>query len=380
MNQENHKLKVAVLYGGKSGEHEVSILSATSVIKHLDQEKYDVIPVAIDKEGLWFVNSLNQVYFPDENRLLLKTKHSVPFLTDSRSQDKTKPTNGYPQFDVVFPVMHGTYSEDGCIQGLLELANLPYVGPGVLASAIGMDKDVSKRLIRAAGISIPDYMVLKDSTSLLERKQFVDEVKDQLKFPVFVKPACQGSSVGIYKVENNDDLLDRIGDVFCYDHKLIVEQAISGSEVELSVLENAVYGGEPMVSVAGEIKVSQGHSFYSYQAKYIDPHGAQLIIPAQLTPAQMTLAQEVAKKAFLILECEGMSRVDLFLEHDSGEILFNEINTIPGFTKISMYPQLWQASGLAYGQLMDNLISLAIKRNKRKQKLNNNVPPRLLSE
>lgn len=370
----NHKLKVAVLYGGQSGEHDVSILSATSVIKHLDQNKYKIIPVAIDKTGHWFVNELDQVYFPNENKLLLKTKYSTPFLPTSHPQQKTKTINGYAQFDVVFPVMHGTFCEDGCIQGLLELVNLPYVGPGVLASAIGMDKDVTKRLIRAAGISVPNYMILKDNASSSERKQFVTEVKDQLKFPVFIKPACQGSSVGIYKVDNSHDLLKRIDDVFRYDHKLIVEESINGSEIELSVLENTVYGDEPMVSIAGEIKVSQGHSFYSYQAKYIDPEGAQLIIPAQLTPAQMTLAQEVAKKAFCILECEGMARVDLFIDNQSGDILFNEINTIPGFTKISMYPQLWEASGLAYTKLIDTLINLAIQRNERKQKLNNDIP------
>lgn len=371
MSKGNNKLKVAVLYGGKSGEHEVSILSAASVIQHLNQNKYDIIPIAIDKQGHWFVNELSQVYFPTEKQLLLKTPRSVPFLPTSHNQDKTIATNGYPQFDVVFPVIHGTHSEDGCVQGLLELANLPYVGAGVLASAIGMDKDISKRLISAAGIAISDYLVLTDSTTRSQRKQFVAEITDRLQLPVFIKPARQGSSVGIHKVENSEDLLEQINNVFRYDHKIIIEQAVNGSEIELSVLENANYGREPLVSLAGEIKVSAEHSFYSYQAKYIDPNGAELIIPAQLTKAQMTLAQAIAKKVFCVLECEGMARVDLFVEHSSGRILFNEINTIPGFTKISMYPQLWQASGLTYSKLMDALIQLALNRKNRNQNLSN---------
>ena len=364
------KLKVMVLYGGRSGEHEVSLVSAASVMRNLNPEKYEVLPVAIDKRGRWLFNDisliergaralpvyqdapevmlLSQIDSPDQNLIFLDTKKST-------------------QVDVVFPVMHGTLSEDGTIQGFLELTDLPYVGCGVLASAVGMDKEFAKRLVHEAGLPIVPYLCVKQASYEKSQKQWAQRVEKELGFPVFVKPANSGSSVGVYKVKTLDDLHSCLEKAFQFDHKVLIEKAVSAREIEFAVLENLDSSQPPHVSTPGEIAPT--HEFYSYEAKYLDENGAHLMIPASLTEAQLTEGKELAARAFEALNGEGMSRVDLFLDKSTGQFYFNEVNTIPGFTSISMYPKLWEYSGVSYSELLDRLIALAIARSNRKKKL-----------
>lgn len=371
MINHNDKLRIAVLYGGKSGEHEVSLLSAASVIKHLDRDRFDIVPVAIDKQGRWYVNKLDQVYLPSENRLLVKHQNSIAISCLGPLQQQGSLDNPHGHFDVIFPVVHGPYCEDGCLQGVLELADLPYVGSAVLGSALSMDKDISKRLLRAAGVATPEYQVVRAGDSPQQRAILYRTIYEQSGLPLFVKPARLGSSVGVHKVTAMDNLSACIEDAFRYDDKVVVEQAISGREIELAVLENSRFGEPPLVSVAGEITVDAEHGYYSYQAKYVDPAAAVLGVPASLSVEQTKLAQDVARLAFTTLECEGMARIDLFLQTESNRIVFNEANTIPGFTKISMYPRLWEASGISYCKLLTLLIELAIARHERKRRLVN---------
>ena len=366
------KLRVAVLYGGRSGEHEVSLQSAASVINHLDRDRFEIVPVAIDKQGRWLLNDIS----------LLEGKRSLPVFqnapkvvlppnpaeTDGGSALIRLGENGDSRgIDVVFPVMHGPLCEDGTIQGLLELADLPYVGCGVLASAIAMDKEMAKRIARDAGIPIVPYVSLKHEIWKNDKEQFAKTIAAQLGFPVFVKPANLGSSVGVHKVTEAGDLNAALANAFEYDRKVLVEAAVNAREIEVSVLENLEPGADPLVSIPGEI--DPAHEFYSYEAKYLDESGAALIIPAKLDPEETKRAQEIARKVFIALECEGMARVDLFLDRASGEFVFNELNTIPGFTSISMYPKLWEASGIPYRELLSKLIELAISRHEKRKTL-----------
>jgi D-alanine-D-alanine ligase len=366
------KLRVAVLYGGRSGEHEVSLQSAASVINYLDRDRFEIVPVAIDKQGCWLLNDIS----------LLEGKKSLPVFKDAprvvlppnpadSGGDSTLIRLGESgearSIDVVFPVMHGPLCEDGTIQGLLELADLPYVGCGVLASAVAMDKDVAKRVARDAGIPIVPYVSLKHEVWKKEKPQFAKKIDEQLGYPVFVKPANLGSSVGVHKVKEPSGLEAALEDAFNYDRKVVVEAAVNAREIEVSVLENLEAGADPLVSIPGEI--DPAHEFYSYEAKYLDENGAALIIPAKLDPEETKRAQEIARKAFTALECEGMARVDLFLDRTSGKLFFNELNTIPGFTSISMYPKLWEASGISYQELLSKLVDLAISRHKKKKTL-----------
>lgn len=366
------KLRVAVLYGGRSGEHEVSLQSAASVINYLDRDRFEIVPVAIDKQGRWRLNDIS----------LLEGKKSLPVFKDApnvvlppnpadsdggSALIRLGGTGEARGIDVVFPVMHGPLCEDGTIQGLLELADLPYVGCGVLASAIAMDKEMAKRVARDAGIPIVPYVSLKHGVWKKEKQQFAKRIAEQLGYPVFVKPANLGSSVGVHKVKEPGGLDAALEDAFNYDGKVLVETAVNAREIELSVLENLETGADPLVSVPGEI--APAHEFYSYEAKYLDEGGAALIIPAKLDPDQTKLAQEIGRKVFTALECEGMARVDLFLDRTSGEFLFNELNTIPGFTSISMYPKLWEASGIGYQELLSKLVDLAISRHEKKKTL-----------
>ena len=366
------KLRVAVLYGGRSGEHEVSLQSAASVINHLDRDRFEIVPVAIDKQGRWLLNDIS----------LLEGKRSLPVFqnapkvvlppnpaeTDGGSALIRLGENGDSRgIDVVFPVMHGPLCEDGTIQGLLELADLPYVGCGVLASAIAMDKEMAKRIARDAGIPIVPYVSLKHEIWKNDKEQFAKTIAAQLGFPVFVKPANLGSSVGVHKVTEAGDLNAALANAFEYDRKVLVEAAVDAREIEVSVLENLEPGADPLVSIPGEI--DPAHEFYSYEAKYLDESGAALIIPAKLDPEETKRAQEIARKVFIALECEGMARVDLFLDRASGEFVFNELNTIPGFTSISMYPKLWEASGIPYRELLSKLIELAISRHEKRKTL-----------
>ena len=364
------KLKVMVLYGGRSGEHEVSLVSAASVIKNLDPEKYEIIPVAIDKRGRWLFNDISLI---EQSARALPVFQDAPEVTllsqiDSPEQnliflDSKKST----KVDVVFPVMHGTLSEDGTIQGFLELTDLPYVGCGVLASAVGMDKEFAKRLVHEAGLPIVPYLCVKQSSYDRAPQEWTQRVENELGFPVFVKPANSGSSVGVYKVKRAEELHSSLKKAFQFDHKVLIEKAVTAREIEFAVLENLDSSRPPHVSAPGEIAPT--HEFYSYEAKYLDENGAHLMIPASLTEAQSKEGQRLAAQAFEALNGEGMSRVDLFLDKNTGQFYFNEVNTIPGFTSISMYPKLWEYSGVSYRELLDRLIALAIARSERKKRL-----------
>jgi D-alanine-D-alanine ligase len=361
-----------VLYGGRSGEHEVSLQSAASVINFLDRDRFEIVPVAIDKQGRWHLNDISLLegkkslpVFKDAPRVMLP-----PNPADSGSGSaliRLGKSGGTRGIDVVFPVMHGPLCEDGTIQGLLELADLPYVGCGVLASAVAMDKEITKRLVRDAGIPIVPYVSLKHELWKKEKSQLAKRIEEQLGYPVFIKPANLGSSVGVHKVKDPKGLEPALEDAFNYDRKVLVEAAVNAREIEVSVLENLEAGADPLVSIPGEIDST--HEFYSYEAKYLDEKGAALIIPAKLDPEETKRAQEIGKRAFVLLECEGMARVDLFLDRTSKRFFFNELNTIPGFTSISMYPKLWEASGISYQELLSRLVDLAISRHAEKKKL-----------
>lgn len=374
----HNKIRVAVLYGGRSGEHEVSLLSATNVIQYLDRSLFDVIPVGIDKQGAWFLgtdaltkelngaatlqllrDSERMLFNPDGIGRNLQAIQASELIPNSKNSDRL--------FDVIFPAIHGTFCEDGAVQGLLELADIPYVGCGVLASAVGMDKDVSKRLVMNAGMRVAPYIVIKQGHWSRNPERFCELVASQLRYPVFVKPANTGSSVGVEKIKSPDDLRDAINRAFQYDTKILVEQGIDAREIELAVLESLEYGADPIISMPGEICPT--HEFYSYEAKYLDTHGAELLLPAPISEELAKKVKEFAKEIFAVLECEGMARVDLFLERETNEIYFNEINSIPGFTQISMYPKMMAASGVSYTELLTHLVKLAMNRHRIKSKL-----------
>jgi D-alanine-D-alanine ligase len=357
------KITVALLFGGKSGEHEVSLRSAASILKALDRKKYEVIPVGITKEGQWrsdpkFLEAAFPEILQSGSPVLLPAEPTENHLIQIHSKDKK--ISNKARIDVVFPALHGTFGEDGTIQGLLDMANIPYVGAGVLGSAVGMDKDVMKRLLQQAGLPIVPFVVLLDYQWRREQTRIIQEIESRCGYPCFVKPANLGSSVGISKVRNRRELNRSIELAAEYDRKIIVEQGVEAREIECSVLGN----DEPQASLPGEIIPS--HEFYDYAAKYLD-ESSRLLIPAPLEGSQTKTIQELAVKTFLATECSGMARVDFFLERRTGKILVNEINTIPGFTSISMYPKLWEASGISYPELIDRLIQLAIERHSARQ-------------
>jgi len=354
----SNKLRVLVLFGGRSTEHAVSIRSATSIINALDPTRYDVIPGAISRSGQWLSPT-------DSARLL--TAVTRPLTIPDVALIGAQAESGLIRFagadastphaiDVVFPVLHGTYGEDGTVQGLLELADLPYVGSGVLGSAIGMDKEVAKRLLRQAGLPTPEFMLLRRADWRTDRAQVLSAVQDRFNFPIFSKPANSGSSVGILKVHDASELAASLEEAFRYDRKVLVEESISGRELECSVLGN----DQPRASVVGE--VIPGSEYYDYAEKYLKDT-TKLVIPADLPDPVSRQIRRLAVQAFQVLEGQGFARVDFFLEHGSGRALINEINTIPGFTSISMYPKLWEASGLGYSELVDELIRLARERH-----------------
>lgn len=362
MNKE--KIVVGVVYGGKSGEHEISLQSAASVIQALDPELFQVIPVGIDKCGQWYLNRLPEVLLPSATVIAVKGEHSRAIPVPSYAH-----VEGCLRCDVIFPVVHGPLYEDGALQGLLQIADIPYVGSGVLASAIAMDKDVTHRLLHVADIPVVPHVALSLGEWRNQAEVCCEYLLKQLSLPVFVKPARLGSSVGTIKVDKVTQLNDAIKEAFRYDTKIIVEKAIDAREIELSVLENLEYGELPLVSIPGEIEIGNKHAFYSYEAKYLDPNGAALVIPAILTQEQIEQFKTYARKAFTALNAEGMARCDFFLDRDSGKIYLNELNTIPGFTSISMYPKLWQASGLSYRDLLTRLVYLALARHERERQI-----------
>lgn len=335
------KLRVAVLFGGRSGEHEVSVRSAASVVAALDSAKYAVTPVAISKTGQWLPAAESAGLLPAGLRDQLAPATTLAL--------KPEP-NGSPTVDVVFPVLHGTYGEDGTVQGLLELANLPYVGSGVLGSAAGMDKDVMKRLFRERGLPAVPHITLRRG----EAADSIVAIETAFPYPVFVKPANLGSSVGVRKAADRAELQQALAEASRYDRKLVVEPGIDGREIECSVLGN----DRPEASVPGEIVPNA--DFYDYEAKY-ESDSATLVIPAALSAEQSTEVRRLAVEAFVAVDARGLGRVDFFVEEGSGRILLNEINTMPGFTSISMFPKLWEATGLPYARLLDRLIALALE-------------------
>lgn len=354
------KLKrVAILYGGKSAEHEVSLQSALNVFNAIDKEKFEPVLIGIDKEGVWQLSENILFLNPDGKlQLPLDTNPNELSLVPGHKGNPIKPlgpAKNFEKIDVVFPLLHGPYGEDGSVQGFLKLAGVPYVGAGILGSALGMDKVIMKKLFREAGIPTANFL----SYSLHQKEEVTfDEVIDVLGLPFFVKPANLGSSVGINKVSSEADFANALHDAFQFDLKIIVEEFIEGREIEVAVLGNH----HPEASVPGEVIFNKSNSeFYSYNAKYIDEHGAVLEIPAKLSPEKHQEAQNMAIEAFKVLCCEGMARVDFFLK-TNGDFLVNEINTIPGFTSVSMYPLLWEVSGKSYKQLITELIELAILR------------------
>jgi D-alanine-D-alanine ligase len=361
------RMRVGILFGGRSAEHEVSLQSAKNIIDAIDTNKYEVVLIGIDKKGQWHLNEESQFLLPAAESGLpgLPERGENLALVPGKQNDQVVALSGEQRLgslDVIFPILHGPFGEDGTVQGMLKLANIPFVGAGVLASAVGMDKDVTKRLLREAGIPIARFIV---ATRYSQKEIGFDYAQKHLSLPFFVKPANLGSSVGIHKVKDRQEFESAVRDAFNYDNKILIEECIDGREIECSVLGN----DNPIASVAGEILPR--HEFYSYEAKYLDENGAVLEIPARLPPEISGRIRDLAIKTFSVLCCEGMARVDFFLKN-SREIIVNEINTIPGFTTISMYPKLWEATGISYNELIDKLIELAIERFEREKRLKTN--------
>jgi D-alanine-D-alanine ligase len=360
------RTRVALVFGGRSAEHEVSVVSARSVAEALDPERYELVAVGIDKEGRWHLLAAPPALEAGSTEALPSVRpdagSEVALAREPGARELVGPSGEREPIDVVFPVLHGPFGEDGTIQGLLDLAGVPYVGSGVLGSAVGMDKAVQKVLFVAAGLRVADHLVVSEG-EWLDDPEAVEAGAAGLGFPVFVKPAALGSSVGITKVREPGELGPAMKEALSYGRKALVERAVEGArEIELSVLGN----DDPVASVAGEI-VPEGHEFYDYDAKYVDEHGARLIIPADVPPETLEELQRQAVAAFRAIDGAGMARVDFFLL-PSGEIYVNEINTIPGFTKISMYPKLWEASGVSYRELIARLIDLAIERHAQEER------------
>jgi D-alanine-D-alanine ligase len=372
MQPSSERLRVGVLFGGRSGEHEVSLVSAASVMSALNPDLYEIIPIGINKEGWWLTG-------PDVMDLLkgnkddgdvyecvLSTDPSVKALyAFARDGDSWK-----VPLDVVFPVLHGTFGEDGAIQGLCELAGIPYVGAGVLGSAIGMDKVVQKKLQRQEGLPVVDFLAFRAKDFIDDPELLLDRVEQALGYPVFVKPPNLGSSVGISKAIDRAELERAIRIALRYDRKVIVEKAVRNArEIEVAVLGNE----EPIASVPGEIIPS--NEFYDYDAKYVDG-ASQCVIPAELDPETADRIRALAIEAFRAIACEGMARVDFLLSRDDNSLYLNEVNTIPGFTSISMYPKLFEAEGIAYRDLLDRLIELALQRHEANSALLHSFTPK----
>jgi D-alanine-D-alanine ligase len=373
MTTEKKRLRIGILFGGRSGEHEVSLMSAASVISALDPEKYEPVPIGITKDGRWLAGTAAHKMLPpfaegDHGKPalgeVLRTGESVMLSADPNVAALVPMSNSRPgslHVDVVFPVLHGTFGEDGTIQGLLDLAGLPYIGSGVLGSAVGMDKDVQKRLFLQAKLPVGDFLSIPRAEWEKSREKVTSEIRKKFRFPVFVKPATLGSSVGMTKAHDSKELFAAMNFAGEFAQKIMVERAIRGREIELSVLGN----DDPNASIPGEIIPHR--EFYDYAAKYLE-EGTRLLIPAKLAKAQVKKFQEYAVRAFRTLDLLGMARVDFFLENRTGKILLNEVNTIPGFTSISMYPKLWEASGLPYRRLLDRLIELALAQHRERQR------------
>ena len=359
------KTRVGIIFGGRSGEHEVSLMSAASIARAIDKEKYEVVPLYITRHGRWLPpaqatkvlesgkaedrgTGVALVGDPTYRGLIKLADHNQHCLPEIESA-----------VDVIFPVLHGTYGEDGTIQGLLELANIPYVGAGVMASAVGMDKEIMKDVFRSKGLPVVDYVMVKRKALIEDTERVAVNIEENIGYPCFVKPVNLGSSVGISKAKNRQQLMEALQLAAEYDRKILVEAGVNCREIECSVLGN----DEPIASEVGEVIPAK--EFYDYEAKYFDT-GTKLCIPADIPPDTRKLVQDMAVQAFLAMDCAGLARVDFFLSKDTGALYLNEINTIPGFTQMSMYPRLWEAAGIGYAELIDRLLWLAMERHQDK--------------
>lgn len=394
--QQKRKIRVGLIFGGRSGEHDVSLASAQSVMANLDKEKYEVVPIGITQQGTWLLGTeptklievrqrgdSEEVVQSEEARRPqgspLPSTGSIEATTKGLSVPVPVTLTGDPTLrrlvslhsdealgenaiiDVIFPVLHGTYGEDGTLQGLLEMANVPYVGCGVLGAALGMDKEKMKMIFQAVGLPICDYLVYRRSEWERAQESILDAIEQRLGYPNFVKPANLGSSVGINKAHDRTELVQAMNVAAGYDRKIVIEKGLNCRELECAVLGN----DEPIASVVGEVIAS--NEFYDYDAKYLN-NKSQTIIPADLPRETAEEIRRQAVKAFLALDLSGLARVDFFLERATGQVYINEVNTMPGFTQISMYPKLWEASGIPYKELLDRLIELGIERYEDKQR------------
>lgn len=365
------KINVAIVCGGKSAEHEISLISAKFILDNINRKKFDVQTIGIDRKGRWFLYK-NEKYLSggtDPKKVKLKKDgiqlSVIPTDRGSRLFAIAKPRIKIKTPDIFFPVLHGPFGEDGTIQGLFDILGLPYVGASVLGSAVCMDKDVSKRLLKAAGIPVTNFLAVKKAYYNELKSHILKFVRNTFIPPIFIKPANTGSSVGISMVKHKKNIEAAINRAFRFDTKILIEQGIIGREIECAVLGN----DNPQASLIGEIIPKD--KFYSYKAKYIDQDGAKLIAPAKLKPGLVKKIQKLAISAYKVLCCEGMARVDMFIHKKTGRILLNELNTIPGFTSISMYPKLWSLTNISYPKLIEKLILLAIKRHREKEKIRN---------
>ena len=372
------KLRIGLLFGGRSVEHDVSIVSARSILAALDQSRYEVSLLAVDPQGRWhFANA--------DTALLAVQEEACVFLpadpgsatlvaADEKSTSALDSLGDAARLDVIFPIIHGRGGEDGALQGLLELAEVPYVGSGVLSSAVQMDKDIAKRLLSAAGLSVTPWITFYgfelDQGGL---PAAAERAEAEIGFPVFVKPANSGSSIGIARADSIPELVAALADAQRYDRKVIVEASVDAREIEVAVLGNDA----PEASIPGEIRAAQ--AFYDYDAKYLD-EATELIIPAQLDAQMAEAIRSTAIRAYQTLQAEGMARVDFLIDRETGQFYVNELNSLPGFTSGSMYPKLWEASGLAYSALLDRLIELALERHDRRMKLETHPPPPILPD
>lgn len=360
------RIRVGILFGGRSGEHEVSLLSARSVLDTLDPEKYQITQIGITLEGDWLIgddvhSALVNKSYDSLSPAVMLPEPSRPEVYKLQRTEKGEILECFAELDVIFPVLHGSFGEDGTMQGLFELNNLAYVGAGVLGSSVGMDKALFKDVMIANQIPITPSILVHRS-ELVNMEGVLNRVAEFGMYPLFVKPANMGSSVGVNKCHDIEETAAGILDAARYDRRILVEKGINAREIELSVLGNQ----NPRVSIPGEIRPTA--EFYSYEAKYHD-ESSELFIPADLSQKQVAEVQDYALRAYQAIDCEGMARVDFLLDKDSGEIFLNELNTIPGFTPISMYPKLWEASGVSYAELIDELIRLALQRKEEKDKL-----------
>jgi D-alanine-D-alanine ligase len=361
----SRKIVVGILFGGRSGEHEISLMSARGVMDAIDTDKYEVVPIGITKEGRWLASgdphralssgvetasSPAALLAEPTEHGLMRLEEKVPGILATRLR----------QIDVIFPILHGPFGEDGTVQGLLELANMPYVGAGVVASAVGMDKVLFKDIMRAHGLPVVDGLAVKRKEFRQSPEDTLDHIEREIGYDCFVKPANLGSSVGVSKAHNRADLRAALESASLYDRKLLIERAVDAREIEVSVLGN----DNPVASLPGEIVPC--NEFYDYAAKYLDGESA-LLIPAPVPDLLRERIQVLALDAYKAIDCAGMARVDIFLDKHTDELYINELNTLPGFTPISMYPKLWEASGLSYAELIEQLIELALERHNDKQ-------------